>query len=52
VDQRLQTEFRRYDDTRDKAVLGAVRGLLNRRRYIQNLVSGVDKELAGSALSN
>jgi molecular chaperone HscB len=50
--RQLETEFRRYDETRDDGVLQAIRGILNRRRYIQNLVDEVEKELSGSALSN
>jgi molecular chaperone HscB len=50
--RQLETEFQRYDDTRDDSVLQAIRGILNRRRYIQNLVDEVEKELSGSALSN
>lgn len=52
VDRQLQAEFNSYDKGRDAAVLGTIRGLLNRRRYIQNLVNEVEKELSGSALSN
>jgi molecular chaperone HscB len=52
TDRELEAEFLRYDQGRDAAVLGAIRGLLNRRRYIQNLVNEVEKELSGSALSN
>jgi molecular chaperone HscB len=52
VDRQLEREFEGYDRSRDEAVLGTIRGLLNRRRYIQNLVNEVEKELLGSALSN
>jgi molecular chaperone HscB len=52
VDGKLEAAFGRYDATRSESVLGEIRGLLNRRRYIQNLVSEVEKELTGSALSN
>ena len=52
ADRELETQFLRYDQCRDEAVLGAIRGILNRRRYIQNLVNEVEKELSGSALSN
>jgi molecular chaperone HscB len=41
VDAELETEFQRFD-------LPRVRALLNRRRYIQNLVRDVEKELAVS----
>jgi molecular chaperone HscB len=52
VDRKLVEEFGRYDRTRERDVLAAIRGVLNRRRYIQNLVNEVEKELAGSALPN
>jgi molecular chaperone HscB len=52
VDRELEKEFGRYDQTRETEVLSAIRGVLNRRRYIQNLVNEVEKELAGSALPN
>lgn len=52
VDRQLEDAFRRFDQTGGESVLGEVRGLLNRRRYIQNLVNEVEKELTGSALSN
>jgi molecular chaperone HscB len=52
IDRQLENEFERYDESRDDAVLANVRGILNRRRYVQNLVNEVEKELAGSALSN
>lgn len=51
-DRQLADEFTRYDAMREDAVLTAIRGVLNRRRYIQNLVNEVEKELAGSALPN
>ncbi len=52
VDRQLAAEFAEYDKTPSPAVLGTIRGILNRRRYIQNLVNEVEKELSGSALSN
>lgn len=45
VDEELQASFTQYDTSRNGDVLSAIRGLLNRRKYIQNLVSEVDKEL-------
>jgi len=36
----------KYDESGDRAVLGQIRAVLNRRRYIQNLVRDVDKALA------
>jgi molecular chaperone HscB len=47
VDQELNSEFARYDASRDRNVLAAIRGLLNRRKYIENLIREVDRALAG-----
>ena len=47
VDSDLRNEFRRYDQAPGRAVLQAIRGILNRRRYIQNLVVEVERALAG-----
>lgn len=44
IDKDLQTLFEKYDASGDRAVLGEIRNLLNRRKYIQNLVIEVDKE--------
>lgn len=52
VDRDLDAQFARYDETRDEAAMSTIRGLLNRRRYIQNLVNEVEKELTASALPN
>jgi molecular chaperone HscB len=41
IDAELEREFANFD-------LQAVRGLLNRRRYIENLVRDVEKELAAN----
>lgn len=49
IDEELETQFRAFGAAAeaDRAgVLAAIRGILNRRRYIQNLVSEVGKELA------
>lgn len=37
--------FRSYDETADRAVLEQIRAVLNRRKYVSNLVRDVDKEL-------
>jgi molecular chaperone HscB len=50
VDATLQQQFQQFDSTNDQAVLGAIRGTLNRRRYIQNLVNEVEKELVVAKL--
>ena len=42
ADSELRTEFRRYDQDRDRSVLAVIRGILNRRRYIQNLIREVE----------
>jgi len=44
-DSELEREFRNYDSSQSEEVLKKVRGILNRRKYIQNLVSEVEKEL-------
>jgi molecular chaperone HscB len=51
VDCDLESEFRHYDQERDGSVLQVIRGILNRRRYIQNLVREVERALAGEGPS-
>lgn len=46
VDCDLESEFRHYDSDPDRSVLSVIRTILNRRRYIQNLLRDVDKALA------
>jgi molecular chaperone HscB len=46
VDCDLLSEFAHYDFSPDKSVLTVIRAILNRRRYIQNLLRDVDKALA------
>lgn len=46
VDDELAALGQRYDQSQDRAVLQQIRGVLNRRRYIRNLVTEVEKELA------
>jgi len=46
TDQELESLFGRYDASEDRGVLQSIRGILNRRRYIQNLVRDVEKALA------
>jgi molecular chaperone HscB len=46
IDQELERLFKSYDAAHDASVLKEVRGVLNRRTYIRNLVNEVDKELA------
>ena len=45
VDDSLARLYTAYDSTRDRERLAEIRGLLNRRRYIQNLVNEVEREL-------
>lgn len=49
IDAELKAKFAEYDGSRDRKVLAEVRGILNRRRYVWNLVNEVEKELAGAA---
>jgi molecular chaperone HscB len=51
VDCDLRLEFAHYDEERDSSVLQVIRGILNRRRYIQNLVREVERALAGEGPS-
>src|SRR6476620_9641288 len=45
IDRELAEKFREYDESRAHGVLETIRGILNRRRYIRNLVNEVEKEL-------
>ena len=49
IDEELQQLFRKYDAAQDRGVLQEIRGILNRRRYIRNLVKEVEKELVPAA---
>jgi molecular chaperone HscB len=42
VDREMECLFRKWDETKDRGVLQQIRGLLNRRRYIMNLVNEVE----------
>ena len=46
TDTELESLFGKYDSSGDRGVLQTIRGVLNRRRYIQNLVRDVEKALA------
>ncbi len=50
IDRELAEKFREYDGARARGVLEEIRGILNRRRYIRNLVNEVEKELSGAAV--
>ncbi len=43
IDSTLQSLFAQFDSTGDKAVLAQIRNVLNRRRYIRNLIQQADK---------
>lgn len=45
VDDDLRGEAARYDASQDRSLLASIRSILNRRRYIQNLLRDVDKAL-------
>lgn len=46
IDGQLQGLFKKFDASGDTAILEQIRGILNRRTYIRNLVNEVEKELA------
>jgi molecular chaperone HscB len=48
VDRQLENLFEQYDRSPSRDKLSEVRGALNRRKYIQNLVDEVHKSLAPS----
>jgi molecular chaperone HscB len=43
TDQQLQALFAHYDPSQSRDVLGQIRNLLNRRKYIQNLLTEVQR---------
>jgi len=45
IDGDLRNQFRQYDKEKDREVLSRIRGILNRRRYIQNLIRDVESAL-------
>jgi molecular chaperone HscB len=49
IDSELQSRFEGYDQAPDRNVLSEIRGLLNRRRYVRNLINEVERELTGAA---
>ncbi len=49
IDRQLDEEFRRWDESHSDGALGQVRALLNRRKYIHNLVKTVEQALAVAA---
>ena len=49
VDRQLGELFEQYDRSKSRETLSEIRGVLNRRKYIQNLVGEVQKTLVPSA---
>lgn len=49
ADSSLSGLFAEWDQSRDRAVLDKIRGVLNRRKYIQNLVRDVHQALEAAA---
>lgn len=45
VDAQLRSLFEKYDAAPERETLSEIRGVLNRRKYIQNLLSEVQSEL-------
>jgi molecular chaperone HscB len=52
VDEQLQELFEKYDKAPNRQMLTEIRGVLNRRKYILNLVSEVQRTLAPSTYAN
>lgn len=48
VDRQLEELFEQYDRAQSREKLSEIRGVLNRRKYIQNLVDEVHKSLVPS----
>ena len=46
VEQQLEALFEKYDSAPERETLAEIRGVLNRRKYIQNLLNEVHAELA------
>jgi molecular chaperone HscB len=46
LDRDLFEEFAAYDRSQDQAILEKIRGILNKRKYIHNLIQQVEKALA------
>jgi len=46
LDRDLLAEFAAYDEFGNQANLEAIRGILNKRKYVSNLVVKVEKALA------
>jgi molecular chaperone HscB len=46
IDEELERQFNAWDTSHEDEVLSRIRTVLNRRRYIENLLREVEKELA------
>ena len=46
LDRELSSQFITFDESQNLALLGEIRGILNKRKYIRNLVNQVEKALA------
>jgi len=51
IDRELLAQFAAYDQAQDKLILEKIRSILNRRKYIYNLVNQVDKALQPTTAS-
>ncbi len=47
IDRDLSAKFAAYDESESRELLTEIRGVLNRRRYVRNLVNEVEKALSG-----
>src|SRR5205823_4979326 len=52
IDQELFSQFAAYDEGQDRGVLERIRGILNRRKYIRNLVNQVERALNSPTTNN
>jgi len=52
VDRQLQALFEKYDSAPARETLSEIRGVLNRRKYILNLVNEVQKTIAPATYAN
>jgi molecular chaperone HscB len=49
IDAQLEESFKRYDQTGGHEVLSEIRAILNRRKYISNLIGEVERALSAAA---
>jgi molecular chaperone HscB len=49
IDRNLEAKYSEYDKKENREILGDIRGLLNRRRYIENLVQKTEEHRAANA---